>query len=104
MNDKTHNGWANYETWAWNLWLDNEQGSQEAAMQMAREAIADAEPNAVFTKEQAAQYALADRMKDEAEEAMPEVEGVWADLLRGALSEVNWSEIAKYWIETLTNG
>ena len=24
-----YNGWTNYETWLVNLWMDNEQGSQE---------------------------------------------------------------------------
>ena len=26
-NEKTYNGWTNYETWAVGLWIDNEQGS-----------------------------------------------------------------------------
>ena len=27
MEEKRYNGWTNYETWAVNLWIDNDQGS-----------------------------------------------------------------------------
>jgi hypothetical protein len=30
---------------------------------------------------------------------MPELTGTWADLLSGALSEVNWDEIAEHYID-----
>jgi hypothetical protein len=33
---------------------------------------------------------------------MPEVEGTYADLLRGALSDVNWAEIAEHLLADLT--
>lgn len=29
MTKKEYNGWTNFETWNVNLWLDNEQSSQE---------------------------------------------------------------------------
>jgi hypothetical protein len=48
----------------------------------------------IWTEDQAARFTLADRLKDEAEEAMPETEGVWSDLLRAAFSEIDWHEIA----------
>lgn len=51
-------------------------------------------------------FDMADRIKEEhtsAAEDMLEAAnyeiGPLADLLRGALSEVNWHEIAKHWIE-----
>jgi hypothetical protein len=34
--DTTYNGWANYETWAVALWIDNEEGTQRQALSMAR--------------------------------------------------------------------
>ena len=36
-----------------------------------------------------------DMLKAEHEEAMPMLDGVFGDLLTGAMSEVNWSEIAE---------
>lgn len=38
---------------------------------------------------------LADRLKDEAEEAMPELEEPWSLLLSAAMSEIDWHEIAE---------
>jgi hypothetical protein len=37
--DKRYNGWANYETWAVNLWIDNCQGTQEYWNERAQEAL-----------------------------------------------------------------
>jgi hypothetical protein len=91
---KTYNGWTNYETWAVKLWMDNEQGSHEAGRELAREAWRYARADRVCTRRERAQIDLAGHLKDEYEEAMPEVGGVWGDLLRAAFSEVNWHEIA----------
>jgi hypothetical protein len=30
-----YNGWTNYETWLVKLWLDNDQWSQEAMLELA---------------------------------------------------------------------
>lgn len=52
-------------------------------------------------KEARTEYALANQLKDEFEEAAPELKGFWADLMGAALSEVDWHEVAKhYWDET----
>jgi hypothetical protein len=37
-NDEHYNGWANRETWGVALWLDNDQGMQEAVHEALREA------------------------------------------------------------------
>ena len=34
--EKGYQGWTNYETWAVNLWLGNEQGSHEYWQEQAR--------------------------------------------------------------------
>ena len=39
MNKNEYNGWYNYETWLVNLWMDNDQGSQEMWREHARESI-----------------------------------------------------------------
>jgi hypothetical protein len=94
--DRTYNGWTNYETWAVNLWMDNSQSTQNY---WAYEA------NAALRKDEPVLH-LADRMKDEHQNAASDLmeslnEGcsVFTDLLNGALSEVNWREIAQHWID-----
>lgn len=80
----SYNGWSNYETWVVKLWMDNESGSQD------------------YWREEAAQYLdsecpradLADALKGWHEENMPELHGVYADLMNAALGSVDWHEIA----------
>lgn len=98
-----YNGWTNYETWAVALWQNNDQGSYEYAREQAREAIKEAtdDPSDLFTITEQAAHALAELLKDNYAEASPlETEAsVYNDLLRAALSEVNWHEIAVNLIE-----
>jgi hypothetical protein len=99
----TYNGWTNYETWNVSLWLDNDQGTYSDALAMAQDAWDEAEGGRVFTREEEARNALADRLKDYVE-SLPEIEPVIngsslaSDLLGAALSEVNWREIADHYL------
>jgi hypothetical protein len=72
------------------LWIDNEHDSylhwRAEAERVFRRAGKDTDE---------AKYPLADQLKEAFEESMPELEGMWADLLRAALSETNWQEIAE---------
>ena len=94
--DKTYNGWSNYETWNWKLWLDNDQGTYEYWRERTREAWKDAETDCpkYFTRSEQARIALMHALKDDAEEGTPTVSGPYCDLLNAALSEVDWLEIA----------
>jgi hypothetical protein len=40
--DQTYNGWANYPTWAVNLWMANERGLYNLVREQARECIEQA--------------------------------------------------------------
>lgn len=91
---KTYNGWTNYETWAVNLWLSNEEGSYHYWGGVADDCWESAEAEENWTRKENAQLDLAARLKSEHEEFTPELSGVWGDLLTAALSEVNWHEIA----------
>lgn len=82
MTDKTYNGWSTYETWLVNLWLTNDMQDEDLTASV---------------KEANTTYEAKEILKDYVEERMPEIEGLFADLLRGALSEVNWYEIIKNW-------
>lgn len=94
--DRRHNGWTNYETWAVNLWMDNQQSTQNY---WAAEAVASLRQDDPVSH-------LAGRIREEHEAAASELMeplndgcGPLADLLNGALSEVNWHEIAQHWID-----
>lgn len=88
MNRKAeYQGWSNYETWAVALWIDNDRGLYEAVQEMKGE----------FEES----YELGDAIKsfmDEIifDEDVEKVSPVSKDLLTGALSEVNWREIAEH--------
>lgn len=98
--EKTYNGWTNYETWAVALWWGNDEGSygtyREAVQRCWREAGADG----VATRSENARYALAEWLKSEMEEGNPltDAPSVYSDLLGAALSEVDWYEITDSWL------
>ena len=87
-----YNGWANYETWAVALWINNEQGSQEMVLDWAQENetgdLADllkdmhTDGNPLECEESATRQVVA-------------TPSVYNDLLTAALSSVDWYELAK---------
>ena len=90
MSDKKHNGWANYETWAVNLWLSNDSGTYEYWRDRARQHTSVSYGSGSFCE-------LADEMEEEignkVEDFTPDLGAtVYSDLLNAALSEVNWCE------------
>jgi hypothetical protein len=105
MNDKTYNGWTNYETWVINLWMSNEEGTYRYWQEATADEVLGLHVYRVMRdhdeedEKQSAISDLADRLKSEHEEGMPEVEGVWSDLLTAALGEVNWREIASHLVD-----
>lgn len=84
MTDKTYNGWSTYETWLVNLWLTNDAKDADLIASV---------------KEIETDYEAKEILKDYVEEMVDfqGITGLFADLLRGALSEVNWYEIVKNW-------
>ena len=102
MSDNNYHGWKNYETWNVELWIDNEQGSSEYWQEVAGEVWDDSEAGESYsseTRKEASARKLSDRLKDEFEDSKPEVQGMWADLLNAAMSEVDWYEIAENMLE-----
>ena len=100
-----YNGYANYETWCVCLWTDNEQGSQLAALELARECLreAAAHPNVVggiWTEDQAARFAFEERFRSLHEDGGPELPAsVYSDLLTHALGRVDWTEVARRYVD-----
>lgn len=80
-----YNGWTNYETWCVNLWLTNEEGSNEVLMSMIPKSKDDV-------------YGASNILKDWVKETFYESNvgegyGLLYDLLNSALDNVNWREI-----------
>ena len=103
-NSERHCGWTNWETWCVNLWLTNDQGTEELCQEMAEQARQAAEDHpcvrsGVWEPDEAPKYLLADMLKDFAEDNAPELQGLYVDLLNAALSEVDWHEIAESLLE-----
>jgi len=104
----SYNGWKNYETWAVALWIDNEQSTysywRERAQEL-REAAPDREEK-YWTEDDYVKFNLADELKeqlnDDADDLLESVgqsASLYSDLLIGALSEVDWSEVAEHYME-----
>ena len=86
----SYQGWKNYETWAVGLWIDNEQSTQEMMSEWARKASLGKNPRAV----------LADQIKELVEENAPDLGAtLYSDLLTAAISEVDWFELAKNYLD-----
>ena len=99
MTRQEYNGYTNYETWVIALWLDNEAGTADYWASVADD-ISSPESPEYIADESDQKSALADRLKDEHEENLPEVQGFAADLLNAAMSEVDWYDIADNLIRT----
>jgi hypothetical protein len=102
---KGYNGYKNYETWCVQLWLSNDQGSDNHWRGEAADCIGEARDHdtvrrGVWTAQEAAKFTLADRLKEQLDEAKPDLgASMWADLLGAALDEVDWHEVAEAWLQ-----
>ena len=68
MNDNTYNGWKNRETWALNLWFNNDQG----LYYLMQEYIEDCKENEL--SKESATIALMDFFEDWVEEQVERIE------------------------------
>lgn len=98
---QTYNGWANYPTWAVNLWLSNDEGLYNEALEIAKDVyggqiLSQTDPNFGLG-------VLAESYKEwVTNDLAPDLGASFAaDLLGYALGEVDWREIAKAWIEVV---
>ena len=82
MATERYQGWANYETWAVALWINNEQSSQTQATEIASQA--DSEDNA----------AEGLRRWVEGMNPLADQGTLFSQLLNAALSEVDWYDVA----------
>lgn len=108
--NKNYNGWANYETWNVALWLDNDRASYEYWNEVAQFCISEARKGKgnqfAENETQRAILMLADFLKEQIEESAQDMldnakqsASMFADLLNGAISEVNFREIAEHYVQ-----
>ena len=88
MDTEKYNGYTNYATWNWTLWLDNDEGSYAYWRELA---------------EEHSEQELAEMLEAEADEwvgeNLPEA-SPFTDIMRHAIANINWREVAETRIET----
>ena len=94
-----YNGYTNYETWRVNLHISNLQSEQDYWNDRASFAMAHSDPSNDYLD---ARCELAESLRDAFLEKYDEqkpANSILADLLRAALSEVNWHELAGHYVD-----
>jgi hypothetical protein len=101
QEDRTYNGWTNYETWNVALWLDNDQGTYNYVRELADEAKRESAEHQDRYDTRTPEGLLAERLKDLVEDGSPLAEeaSMYADLLGAAIGAVDWYEIAEAILE-----
>lgn len=106
MSDTDYNGWTNRETWAVMLHINNDEGLQESALDMAREyAGEDRETGDLAGALQAWVDDLLSRDYWRDEYGCPMPEGI--EMMRddvGSLWRVNWRECADALLSDVAEG
>jgi hypothetical protein len=86
MTKNKYNGWTNYETWSYKLWLDNDYNTYNSIIELA--------------KEHENSYDLSCALSDLAITNAPEIHsGFYSDVMYSSIKEVNFLEIAESYLE-----
>lgn len=108
-----YNGWRNYETWLVALWIDNDEGTQDAAREIAQEtALRSPERECPLLDnsywavpenrnrwyDRKAGDAIRDFLEDPENGALPDTgASLAADLIGSALESVDWEAIGRHY-------
>ena len=103
-----YNGYSSYETWLVAVWIDNDQGSIDFWVDVAKHHYNIAEDTKHFTKREEAIISFSGDMAEWYGDNVPEysddIGGLWSDMLHAALGSVDWYELAaKYMEQALEN-
>lgn len=101
-----YNGYTNYETWAVNLWLSNDESIYHMIRDEIEEMIRNYDPDDKLQYQETYDYFeyglgnwIADWAKELKDETIHDNFGVFNDLLTAAMDKVNWFEIASCWLK-----
>jgi len=89
----SYEGWPNWETWNVNLWLSNDQGLYDECIQIARENETIARTANVLDDW------FHNMFLEPYEGDAPFQSGPIADWVNMSYQQVDWKEIAEYWID-----
>jgi len=92
MQKLEYNGWTNYETWNYKLWLDNDEKGYNLIQSLVKSVIkTEREKNQVFK--------MSEMLKMECLNNEPNLKpSFYSDVLSASLKEVNFYEIAEAYI------
>lgn len=98
MKNETYNGYTNYETWNCALWLDNDQGTQEAMQEKAEELVEELENPHDADEITGTTSLMADFIKalvDDLYETQVTEASMFSDLLGAAMRVIDYYDIAE---------
>jgi len=88
MTKQKYNGWTNYETWNYKLWIDNNQATYDAVRTLA--------------KKHNDAYELSIELSKVAHDNAPLLEAsFYSDVLNASIREINFFEIAESYLEEI---
>jgi len=85
MSDK-YNGWTNYETWNFNLWITNNEGDYRHALQLTKDSI-----NKYELSKDLEEWAI-----EMADECCNFSHGFINNIVNSSIKEVNFYEVAEH--------
>ena len=88
MSNK-YNGWTNYETWNFNLWITNNEGDYRHALQLTKDSI-----NKYELSKKLESWAV--EMADDVLSTCEYTIGFIIDMVNSSIKEVNFYEVAEH--------
>ena len=88
MLDNKYNGWTNYETWNFNLWITNEEADYNYALEMAGESTDKWELSKKLEE-------WAENMAEDYKH-IEQFSGFIMDMINSSIKEVNFYEVAEH--------
>ena len=84
-----YNGWSNFETWIFNLWITNNEGDYRHALQLTEDSINKYELSKDLEE-------WAEDMADDVLRSYEYAHGFIKDMVNTSIKEVNFYEVAEH--------